>query len=92
MYPISRYISINIGICQSDLVFLDTYSKNVHENGMINFQKYQKMSAIVLELKYFQREGYNMQPVPDIIHYIQTYPVLMEEQAYQYSLAAEPRI
>jgi len=58
---------------------------------MINFQKFQKMSSIVLELKFFQKEGYNLQPVPDIINYIQTFPVLAEEQAYQYSLLAEPR-
>lgn len=58
---------------------------------MINYQKYQKMSSIVLELKFFQKEGYNLQPVPDIINYIQTFPVLAEEQAYQYSLLAEPR-
>ncbi|OUM68652.1 hypothetical protein PIROE2DRAFT_57967 [Piromyces sp. E2] len=37
------------GIYQSDLVFLDSWGKNILDGGLINFIKYQKMASYILE-------------------------------------------
>jgi hypothetical protein len=41
------------GVYQGDLVYLDGYEKDIVEEGMINFQKHQKLSSYVIELQVF---------------------------------------
>ncbi|KAI9355434.1 ras guanine nucleotide exchange factor domain-containing protein [Zopfochytrium polystomum] len=74
------------GLYQGDLVFLDTYSKNFIDGGLVNIQKYQKVANVILELQTFQKTPYNLEPVPEIQDYIRQYSVLTDEQAYAASL------
>lgn len=74
------------GIYQSDLVFLDSWGKNILEGGLINFIKYQKMASYILEFNQYQRKGYNIKPLPDIQNYIKRYEPLSDDEAYKYSL------
>jgi len=79
------------GIYQSDLVFLDSWGKNILEGGLINFIKYQKMASYILEFNTYQRKGYNIKPLPDIQNYIKRYEPLSDDEAYKYSLKCEAR-
>lgn len=39
------------GVYQGDLVYLDGYEKDIVDEGMINFQKFQKVTNYVIELQ-----------------------------------------
>lgn len=39
------------GVYQGDLVYLEGYEKNLVEDGMINFSKFQKVCSYVVELQ-----------------------------------------
>ncbi|KAG4085764.1 ras GEF [Neocallimastix lanati (nom. inval.)] len=79
------------GIYQSDLVFLDSWGKNILDGGLINFIKYQKMASYILEFNTYQRKGYNIKPLPDIQNYIKRYEPLSDDEAYKYSQKCEPK-
>ncbi|RKO89150.1 ras guanine nucleotide exchange factor domain-containing protein [Blyttiomyces helicus] len=79
------------GVYQGDLVFLDTCSKNQLEGGLVNFQKLYKTSTYLLELQNCQETPYALEPVVEIQDYVRNYSTLDDDQAYNQSLACEPR-
>jgi RasGEF domain len=79
------------GVYQGDLVYLDGYEKNTIEDGMINFQKYQKVCNCVVELQTYQKVPYQLHPVIEIQGMIKLYPTLDDDLAYNMSLYCEPR-
>eukprot|EP00833_Pecoramyces_ruminatium_P004945 jgi/Orpsp1_1/1178977/evm.model.c7180000067449.2 len=79
------------GIYQGDLVFLDSWGKNILEGGLINFIKYQKMASYILEFNTYQRKAYNIKPLPEIQNYIKRYEPLSDDEAYLYSQKCEPK-
>lgn len=89
------------GVYQGDLVYLDGYEKNTVEDGMINFQKHQKLCSYVVELqvlshfvsnkKTYQKVLYQLHPVPEIQAMIKLYPTIDDDMAYKMSLYCEPR-
>ncbi|KAI8848736.1 ras guanine nucleotide exchange factor domain-containing protein [Chytridium lagenaria] len=79
------------GVYQGDLVFLDTCSKDVLENGLINFHKFQKVASYILEIQNYQQAKYALEPVVEIQEYLKHYPVLNDDQAYTQSLICEAR-
>ncbi|KAJ3218223.1 hypothetical protein HDU67_006332 [Dinochytrium kinnereticum] len=79
------------GVYQGDLVFLDTCSKDILENGLVNFHKFQKVASYILEIQNYQQARYSLEPVSEIQEYIRNYPILDDDQAYTQSLACEAR-
>nr|KAJ3420617.1 hypothetical protein HK105_005467 [Polyrhizophydium stewartii] len=79
------------GVYQGDLVFLETCGKTKLEGGLVNFQKFQKITSYVLELQTYQQVPYQLGPVPEIQEFLRSFPVLDDDQAYGLSLQCEPR-
>ena len=79
------------GVYQGDLVFLETCLKNTSEGGHVNFQKFEKLSAYVLEIQNYQQTGYNLESVFEIQEYIRNFVTLSDGDAYEASLVCEPR-
>ncbi|KAJ3318353.1 hypothetical protein HDV06_000533 [Boothiomyces sp. JEL0866] len=79
------------GVYQGDLVFLETCGKDIIENGMVNFQKFHKLSTYIIELQTYQKVAYHFEPVPEIQDMIKEFPTLDEDHAYALSLVCEPR-
>ncbi|KAI8910301.1 ras guanine nucleotide exchange factor domain-containing protein [Gorgonomyces haynaldii] len=79
------------GVYQGDLVYLEGYGKDILDDGMVNFQKFQKVSSYVTELQTYQHVPYQLTPVPEIQAMIKNYPAFNDDQAYNMSLVCEPR-
>ncbi|KAJ3112506.1 hypothetical protein HDU96_004486 [Phlyctochytrium bullatum] len=81
------------GVYQGDLVVLrheqifTRPSKDILDNGLINFHKFQKVASYILEIQ----GRYSLEPVIEIQEYIRNYPILNDDQAYTQSLACEAR-
>ncbi|KAI8901142.1 ras guanine nucleotide exchange factor domain-containing protein [Globomyces pollinis-pini] len=79
------------GVYQSDLVFLEGCGKDIDDQSRINFQKFQKIAAYIIELQTYQKVAYHLENVPEIQDMIKEYPGLDEDSAYSLSLICEPR-
>lgn len=79
------------GVYQGDLVFLESYGKDVLEGGMVNFIKFQKVTQYVVELQVYQQAIFRLQAVPEIQEMIKEYNGMEEEPSYAASLICEPR-
>ena len=80
------------GIYQTDLVYLEGYGKDILDDGMVNFAKFQKVSEYVTELQSYQMAHYSFESKEEIRRYMQDYIPLGEDAAYEESLKCEPRV
>jgi hypothetical protein len=79
------------GLYQGDLTFLDTCGKDILENGIINYQKFQRSAAYILEMKQYQSVSYRFQPVSEIQEYIKKFKPLNDAEAFKASNECEPK-
>lgn len=79
------------GVYQKDLVFLDECSRSVVENGLLNFQKFLKVSSYIFELQSYQQKSYDIEISSELHNYLTSYKVMSEDEAYSNSLICEPR-
>ncbi|KAI9199222.1 ras guanine nucleotide exchange factor domain-containing protein [Polychytrium aggregatum] len=79
------------GIYQGDLVFLDTTNKSAPSDGNINFVKHLKVFQYVREIQIYQQTSYALTPIPEIQEYIKAFIGMSDDDAYDASLACEPR-
>ncbi|KAJ3107545.1 hypothetical protein HDU97_003850 [Phlyctochytrium planicorne] len=79
------------GVYQGDLVFLDTCSKDILDNGLVNFHKFQKVASSILELQNYQQARYSLESVVEIQDYVRNFNTLSDDEAYAQSLICEPR-
>jgi hypothetical protein len=61
--------------------------------GLVNFEKWQAMAEIVLELQRMQHSQVDIAPLPQVRHYLENYPVLSAQriaELAQQELGDEP--
>ncbi|KAJ3375552.1 hypothetical protein GGF31_004671 [Allomyces arbusculus] len=78
-------------ILERDLYYLDRSLARSIDGKLVNFQRYQVMADLIQKFQYLQSEGYNLTPVPEIQAYVRDYVPLSDDDAYERSLACEPR-
>jgi hypothetical protein len=63
------------------------------QGGLVNFEKWQAMAEIVLELQQMQHNQVDIAPLPQVRHYLESYPVLSAQriaELAQQELGDEP--
>lgn len=78
------------GVHLQDLTFIEDGSKD-EVNGLTNFKKRALISRVIQEIKQFQQSSYILQPVPELQDYLLSIKAFNEKDAYDLSLAIEPR-
>ncbi|KAM9004629.1 ral guanine nucleotide dissociation stimulator-like 2 isoform X3 [Sarcophilus harrisii] len=81
-----------LGTFLKDLVMLDAASRDELENGYINFDKRRKEFSVLCELRRLQDEcrRYDLQPDPNVQHWLQGLQPLTEAQSHHVSCEVEP--
>lgn len=76
----------------SQLIWLEIHSSD-SVAGLVNFEKWQAMAEIVLELQRMQHSQVDIAPLPQVRHYLENYPVLSAQriaELAQQELSDEP--
>ncbi|KAJ6232182.1 ras guanine nucleotide exchange factor i-related [Anaeramoeba flamelloides] len=79
-----------LGVYLTDLTFIEEGNPNFI-NGLINFSKRRLIYEVIFEIQNFQNKGYNLQPVQQILSFLEKLPILDEKDVYSKSLKYEPR-
>lgn len=74
----------------SDLTFIEDGNPDLIGN-LINFQKREMVSKVIIELQVYQQTPYNLTVIPKISSLLKRLPVKTEKELYQLSLLREPR-
>ncbi|KAI9090515.1 ras guanine nucleotide exchange factor domain-containing protein [Phlyctochytrium arcticum] len=81
------------GLYQGDLVFLDTcYKDKLDGSDLVNYNKLESIAQAILELEAYQQVVYSLEPIQEMQDYIREHPLLDDDQAYNESLACEPKV
>jgi son of sevenless-like protein len=64
------HLTLRLGPYLTNLEFIQVGNKDNLPGGLINFRKRQKASEVINEVKRWQSQPYNLQPVPVIQTYI----------------------
>ncbi|KAJ6248294.1 ras guanine nucleotide exchange factor i-related [Anaeramoeba flamelloides] len=79
-----------LGVYLTDLTFIEEGNPNFID-GLINFSKRRLIYEVIFEIQNFQNKGYNLQPVQQILSFLEKLPILDEKDVYSKSLKYEPR-
>jgi len=80
-----------LGVFLTDLVFIDENPDVLQPSGLINFDKWYRVAAVVREIQKFQVTSYAFRTVPEITRMLSDLPVLQENDLYTLSLKCEER-
>eukprot|EP01128_Nolandella_sp_AFSM9_P005157 TRINITY_DN2457_c0_g1_i1.p1 TRINITY_DN2457_c0_g1~~TRINITY_DN2457_c0_g1_i1.p1 ORF type:complete len:870 (-),score=175.46 TRINITY_DN2457_c0_g1_i1:2142-4751(-) len=83
----------HLGVFLTDLTFMNDGNKDVVHDRLINFKKHQMVHNVIVQIRQFQLDSFNLKPVP----FIQEFLTLRDDQVrddkilYANSLRVEPR-
>jgi len=79
-----------LGVYLSDITFIEEGNPDMLSE-LINFQKRELVSKVIIELQTYQHTPYNLTVVPKIASLLKRLPTKTEKELYQLSLVLEPR-
>ena len=90
--PIWVSETLTVGVYLTDLTMVDETNKDFVDDK-VNFQKCIQLADIIMSIKNFQRNPYNLTPLENVQAFVQLIPdmVLEENDCYELSLKHEPR-
>ncbi|KAL6067139.1 Leucine-rich repeat (LRR) protein [Balamuthia mandrillaris] len=80
-----------IGVCLSDLTFIEDGNPDEAGNGLINFYKRELIYKIISMVKNMQATAYDFGSLPEIANLFKAMPQLDDKELYALSLQREPR-
>ncbi|KAJ6248620.1 ras guanine nucleotide exchange factor i-related [Anaeramoeba flamelloides] len=79
-----------LGVYLTDLTFIEEGNPDFID-GLINFSKRRLIYDVIFEIQNFQNKCYNLQPIQQIVSFLEKLPILDEKECYSKSLKYEPR-
>jgi hypothetical protein len=80
-----------LGMYLTDLTFIDE-NANMTDAGLINFSKRRQIANVIQnEIAQYQQERYNLEPVPQIQHFLNNLQYFDDKTNYKLSTWIEPR-
>ncbi|KAI8339177.1 ras guanine nucleotide exchange factor domain-containing protein [Chlamydoabsidia padenii] len=81
-----------LGIHSQDLIALAEANKDIKKDGTIHWEKFRLMGECITSIIQFQQTKHQLAPNPMILSWIANYHILTEDEQYQQSTRAEPRL
>jgi len=80
-----------IGLYLKDLTFIEDGNPDFVGNNLINFEKRNLVSRVILEIMRYQQRPYNLLVVPRIRSFLKNLPRKPDKELFKLSLLREPR-